>query len=500
MKTGAGIEEQENRKERGAMTWEGYELETGSFLDYEYGIVLPEKAAPGKPYVWRTEFFGAFPSVDLAMLRNGYAVIYYRISDKYGSPEAVKLMAAFQPFIQGKYGLASRAVLFGFSRGGLYALHYGAAYPERIGALYLDAPVVDIYSWPGGAFSGEGSPKEWEDCRKLWDMTHEAYMDRVAAGIHTLLAWKIPLIIVAGGKDEVVPWQENGILLQKAYEKSGAAFQLIMKPDCGHHPHSLKDPSPVAEFLLKNGVCTGIGAEKEQEGRKAGKLSFGTEMEPDGNDEKFHAENISSPKASPIKGKRLLFLGSSVTYGAAAQGVSMADYLRILDGCTVVKEAVSGTTLADRSEDSYLSRLRRVDAEQRFDAVICQLSTNDATQGIPLGCVSGSRESDTFDTATVAGALEAIIAYVQKVWDCPFVLYTGTKYESAQYRAMVDLLPFLREKRGIHVLDLWNDEEMNAVAQEDYALYMSDPIHPSQAGYLLWWTPKFQAFLYDLLA
>ena len=141
-----------------------------------------------------------------------------------------------------------------------------------------------------------------------------------------------------------------------------------------------------------------------------------------------------------------------------------------------------------------------MDTAQSFDAVICQLSTNDATQGIPLGCISGSREPDTFDTATAAGALEAIIAYAQKTWNCPFVLYTGTKYESAEYRAMVDILPTLREKWGIHVLDLWNDEEMNAVPQEDYALYMSDAIHPSQAGYLLWWTPKFQAFLYDLLS
>lgn len=462
------------------MNWEGYELETGRFLEYEYGIVFPKEAASGKPYVWRTEFFGAFPSVDLAMLKNGYAVAYYRISDKYGSSEAVKLMAAFQPFLQEKYGLASRTVLFGFSRGGLYALHYGAGYPERIAALYLDAPVVDIYSWPGGAFSGEGSPAEWEDCRRLWNMSHDAFMDTVNAAVHTLLAWSVPLIIVAGGKDEIVPWQENGIILQKAYEKGGAAFQLIMKPDCGHHPHSLEDPSPVVEFLLKN--------------------SGEHNPRPTGNAEKFHPENIMPLETSPLRGKRLLFLGSSVTWGAAAAGVSMADYIRVLDGCEVVKEAVSGTTLADRGEDSYLSRLRRMDTAQSFDAVICQLSTNDATRGIPLGCISGSREPDTFDTATAAGALEAIIAYAQKTWNCPFVLYTGTKYESAEYRSMVDILPTLREKWGIHVLDLWNDEEMNAVPQEDYALYMSDAIHPSQAGYLLWWTPKFQAFLYDLLS
>lgn len=34
---------------------------------------------------------------------------------------------------------------------------------------------MDIYSWPGGCFSGEGSPAEWEECRKLWDLSHENY-------------------------------------------------------------------------------------------------------------------------------------------------------------------------------------------------------------------------------------------------------------------------------------------------------------------------------------
>ena len=234
------------------MTWEGYELETGIYKEYEYGIVFPEKEAIGRPYIWRTEFFGAFPSVDLAMLKEGYAIVYYRISDMYGSPKAVELMEAFQPFIQEKYALSARAVLFGFSRGGLYALHYGAKYPERIAALYLDAPVVDIYSWPGGCFSGEGSPAEWEECRKLWDLSHDNYLDTVDGAVDRLLAWSVPLIIVAGGKDKVVPWQENGILLQKAYERGGGSFQLIMKPECGHHPHSLEEPSPVVDFLLKN--------------------------------------------------------------------------------------------------------------------------------------------------------------------------------------------------------------------------------------------------------
>ena len=65
--------------------------------------------------------------------------------------------------------------------------------------------------------------------------------------------------------------------------------------------------------------------------------------------------------------------------------------------------------------------------------------------------------------------------------------------------AMVEQLLKLQEKYEIGVIDLWNDAEMNQVSEEDYKLYMFDGIHPTQAGYLNWWTPKMEAYLYDYL-
>ena len=178
----------------------------------------------------------------------------------------------------------------------------------------------------------------------------------------------------------------------------------------------------------------------------------------------------------------------------------MADYLQALDGCEVVKEAVNGTSLTDRNGSSYSSRLKKLDTNQHFDAVIVQLSTNDATQKLPLGVVSDSMDPASFDRSTIVGSMEAIIQYSMETFGCPVAFYTGTKYDSAEYEAMVEVLPELQEKWGIGVIDLWHNEEMNAVSEEDYAFYMNDKIHPTQAGYLLWWTPVFQEYLYDWLA
>lgn len=173
--------------------------------------------------------------------------------------------------------------------------------------------------------------------------------------------------------------------------------------------------------------------------------------------------------------------------------------MEVLDGCEIVKEAVSGTTLCGTKDNTYMARLKRVDTSLQFDAVVCQLSTNDATMNKPLGGISDSYQIEDFNTNTVIGAIEYIIAYTRETWDCPFVIYTGTKYNSSAYQAMVDSLPALQEKWGISVIDLWNDVDMNQVSAEDYKLYMNDKIHPTQAGYLHWWVPKFEAHLYDLL-
>lgn len=222
-----------------------------------------------------------------------------------------------------------------------------------------------------------------------------------------------------------------------------------------------------------------------------------------GNAEQYHPENVEENPDSLLKGKRIIFLGSSVTEGSASLGVSFVEYLEKIDGIIPAKEAVSGTTLVtgDASDStSYIARMKTIDTDFQADAFICQLSTNDATQGKEFGTISDGFDLNEFDTETIAGAIEYVIAYAKQTWGCPVIFYTGTRYESEAYEKMVDLLLDIQEKWDIGVIDLWNDEEMNSVSKDDYQLYMVNGIHPSQAGYLVWWTPKFESYLMDYLA
>ena len=228
-----------------------------------------------------------------------------------------------------------------------------------------------------------------------------------------------------------------------------------------------------------------------------------------GNDNAYDISNLQMHETSPLKGKTILFLGSSVTYGAAAEGQSFVELFETLDGVNVIKEAKSGTTLADKTSflaliafgdgDSYVKRLKAIDPGQKIDCVVCQLSTNDATMKVTLGEVRDSKDRADFDTKTVTGAMEWIISYAQETWGCPVVFYTGSYYDSAAYAAMVDRLYDLQEKWGIGIIDLYTDQGFNAIDAETYDFYMYDEIHPTKAGYVEWWFPKMEADLIGIL-
>ncbi|MGM9637318.1 MAG: SGNH/GDSL hydrolase family protein [Eubacteriales bacterium] len=189
-----------------------------------------------------------------------------------------------------------------------------------------------------------------------------------------------------------------------------------------------------------------------------------------------------------LKGKKILFLGSSVTEGSAAGGISFADLLAERDGVILYKEAVCGTTMAGEGDTTYVARMKhgRLPTDIQADAMVCQLSTNDASQNLSI--------------SNIEDAIREIVSYTRRTWGCPVFFYTGTRFDSLNYRRMVDLLYCLSEELGFEILDLWNDPEMLAVSPADYARYMEDPIHPRLVGYSEWWYPKFRKFLLEHLA
>ena len=229
-------------------SWEGCDRYDFKVEGRDALVVIPQKAAPGNPWIWRPAFFGAFPSVDKALLKEGWHLAYYDVTHLYGSPRAVALSKKFYDFTVKEFGLSEKVVVEGFSRGGYMAFAWADAYPETVSCLYVDAPVCDITSWPG-----RHQPEFWNGFLEEWGEKDEnvdsGFRGNALNHLPRIAKAGIPIISVCGGKDEGVPYDENMHKVRDAYQAMGGVVEVIVKPDCGHHPHSLEDPTPVVDFI-----------------------------------------------------------------------------------------------------------------------------------------------------------------------------------------------------------------------------------------------------------
>jgi len=259
------------RLERYRFDFHGY---TGIVFNHQgmaCKIVMPEVPADGMPWVWRARFWGHEPQFDLALLAKGYHIMYCDVANLYGNTEAVRRWNSFYSAMQ-NLGFSEKVILEGMSRGGLIIYNWAAENPEKVTAIYADAPVLDGTSWPGGKGTvnrerltgnrekrtGKGSEEDWNRFINAFNLPGKSFQDAVNASpiskAKIIAEAGIPLIHVIGEADDVVPPAENTDLFEKEILKYGGKIKVIRKPGIGHHPHSLEDPGPIVDFIL-NGLA-----------------------------------------------------------------------------------------------------------------------------------------------------------------------------------------------------------------------------------------------------
>ena len=235
--------------------WNGYAKYDFKVDGRDCCVVEPSAPAPGKPWIWRARFWGHEPQTDVALLGEGFHVVYMDVVNLFGNAEAVAHWNAFYSYLTEEHGFAPRPALEGMSRGGLIVYNWAAANPERVACIYADAPVCDIKSWPGGLGKGTGNAEMWPLCLKAYGLTEEAVGDFTGNPIDhlaPLAAAGVPLLHVYGDADVDVPPGENTQVLAERYRALDGPIQLIGKEGVGHHPHSLQDPQPIVRFILRN--------------------------------------------------------------------------------------------------------------------------------------------------------------------------------------------------------------------------------------------------------
>lgn len=230
--------------------WNGFEEREIIFEGRKASLVIPDKICKKKQWLFKMEYRDAFPGVEIEMLKRGWHVAFIENKNRWCEEEDLDLKKRFADFLIENYKLESKYVLVGMSCGGMFAVRFAAKYPPNIAALYLDAPVLNLLSCP--ADMGIGQSGMWEEFHEATGMTKSeliCYRKHPMDCLEVLGAYQIPIVMVYGKEDIIVPYCENGEVLEKYYKTNQVKMLEIGKDGCGHHPHGVENPAEIADFI-----------------------------------------------------------------------------------------------------------------------------------------------------------------------------------------------------------------------------------------------------------
>lgn len=213
----------------------------------------PELRTSPQPWVLYAPTMPAYPDqhegwMHERFLAAGLAVAGIDAGEAYGSPQGQALMSALYDELTLKRGFAPKPCLLGRSRGGLWVSSWAIAHPDRVAGIAGIYPVFDLRSYPGLETAAPAfglKPRELED--NLARLNPIARMDVLAKA-------RVPICIIHGDEDAVVPIEQNSSVLAEAYRRAQAenAVQLIIAEGQGHNFwEGFFKCQPLVDFVIR---------------------------------------------------------------------------------------------------------------------------------------------------------------------------------------------------------------------------------------------------------
>ena len=232
--------------------WYGFRRLDFLFEGMDASLVFPKQSDGQKNWLLKTEYFDAFPELELELVRRGWHLAYVKNVTRWCLEEDLERKARFVVYLTKEYGLRQQCVPVGLSCGGLIATKLAANFPDLVLALYLDAPVMNLLSCPAALGASQLSlMEEFTKATGIELAQLICYREHPIDKMHLLLENGIPIVMVYGDRDTLVPYEENGAILEDFYKKHGGVLLALRKENCDHHPHGPENPTPVIEFLEK---------------------------------------------------------------------------------------------------------------------------------------------------------------------------------------------------------------------------------------------------------
>ena len=238
--------------------WNGFRRLNFRFENRVAVLIFPAQSRPGKPWLLKTEYFGAFPDLEIAMLEQGFHVAFVKNTNRWGLREDVDCKKQFRDYLVREYGLAEKCIPVGMSCGGIFSVKLAAIYPQMVSAIYVDAPVVNILSMMA---MGQLSPDKMDEAEIIQALSLSrsellSYREHPLDYLPKLIENRIPACVVYGDADSLVPWEENVKLILDAYQGTDVPVSVFLKQGADHHPHALgglsdMQQAQMIDFLIK---------------------------------------------------------------------------------------------------------------------------------------------------------------------------------------------------------------------------------------------------------
>ncbi len=173
-----------------------------------------------RPWVFYAATLPAYPDVHEKWMHEqflaaGIAVAGIDVGEAYGSPASQKhLDACYQEML--RRGFSKKPCLLGRSRGGLWVSSWAVRHPDKVAGLAGIYPVYNLATYPGIQRAAPAYRMTPEQLKANLDQYNP--IEKMAR----LAKAKVPVYIIHGKDDKVVPLEKNSAELQRRYQKAGA--------------------------------------------------------------------------------------------------------------------------------------------------------------------------------------------------------------------------------------------------------------------------------------
>jgi pimeloyl-ACP methyl ester carboxylesterase len=181
-----------------------------------YAPTLP--GLPGPEERWMFERF----------LAAGIAVAGIDVGESYGNAAGRALYSALHEELTTRRRFTRKAMLLGRSRGGLMTLSWAAENPEKVAGFAGIYPVCNLASYPGLTNAAPAYGLKPADLEA--QLTRHNPVDR----LEPLARARVPLFVIHGDQDRLVPLEANSGLVRARYRALGGPMDWVVPARQGH--------------------------------------------------------------------------------------------------------------------------------------------------------------------------------------------------------------------------------------------------------------------------